>query len=1615
MVPILECVRSLPSGFAAQLGYDNTSGATQSLVVGANNGFGLPEPEDDLGQPISFAAGRQRNVFQVPFTTSISYTLGQTTVTATSGSVRCGASQPPPRETFEFHYPQGVALESIVLGQEEALLLQSDARVLPTSAGVFVTAFGNADIRARAQLGSLVAKAQVTVARYSTLAGSLRSEVKPSVSPYATVKGGISLGPVTPRSLNFGIEKRLGGSSGYIGVPKNGRLTLPPGSYGSLEVFDNAELTLQSGRYHFGYFRVSPLGKVSVTPGGGSTTLIVDHVLKSRGTVSQPDGPKGRLLVLVGSTSDAGELVIGGQFSGMAVAPYTDVQVLANARITGGILSNSLNVGPSATITQRPFEWVGILGLRRDTDGDGTVDPEDACVLDPKKTDPLLCGCAKAETDTDGDGVPDCLDSCPHDANNTSAGPCGCADQQNLQRAGKSCVVEACSGSRQEATCNAQGQCGAPNCAPLPGGSCTYKVFRDSLYWFCNGAKTWDDANSLCNAEPGRSLIKIDDRIEDLWLSSVAALPAWLGGNTKANPEEWRWAAHGEPSGKPFWVQGLPIPGRFTKWAPERPQFESCLAIMADGTWSDQPCTSTGQRSFVCEQPIRNLPATLPPLDKCNFYPGIPCGQTSALPAESTCVEESTAFPELPPNAAEAEKALALAAVHNKAALCFANCKIGTEPGCSDCSGFATPPSILEQCDPFSKEQQALCDLVSVHPTATCTLATPTCPIGFTCGRTYECAALDASFKTKRCSSATECALGQSCSSRLGVCIDPTKHSQCDFKQGEKCVGICSGRFACGQPEPGCAGVDDGANLFQCSDTLVCSHLPPPVNTDPRTDPNSNLTAQVFPPDTFFPRPVEKPSEYTSAKPPGCGGTGEPACSFPVGEHPWCKYKVDPSEAPGVRNVSDAAPAFGDKKGSSGRLGPISFDFDPNLELNYDISEPLSLGDAKFKVKAQASATATVGFKLLGVGGDVTLIDALARLEMDRCGLAADAHLILLGKDFLPSLMGNNARLLDDLDTSAAARARCEEGIQKVSQLVNRAQKALRDTQELIRQEKELVGNGRRFAGDFCQKVIGDGKALPPDFPTADAPFTGCGLLSPEDTINLFVRYYEQEVGKLIAGQSALLTDSVPSLPGLEIPFLEGGTNGPGNRRESNQVANVSFFIGPIPMNLTIDVFIEYGLNGAFTFALTPKALLTAYQSNTQEPIAKVDVSLTPTASSGVTLFLGAGFDFGAVSAKVGLSGTVALGRLEIPLYAGAGIGVQSEVDARPLPSDLTGMIPSADLIFPPGVPKKYRLDAFYKVGASVGIHEILHGELAAKVRVKFAFFSKTWSKRIVKFDAGIPDINIPLITAEHDLWSPEADFSALGSIRMPIPFIKFTELETPPPLPPLPPPPPPPPGSGGAGNSGGSTGSGGATSSGGAATASGGRPPVSLQVSGDPRYANLDSSRVGQLFYDGYCECSQAGQGCKAANDCCGTSNLCVLDDSLSTPASVCAACVPRLAPGAAKGQQCNTDSDCCQGDQRWNRCYPAAAGGPSYCQACRGQDEPLVDPNGTGAECCVYLHPFRGPGAEATRPVCSAGRGRTLGQSCKDVTDCAGVFGETVDCSADQVCIIKPPIILK
>jgi lysophospholipase L1-like esterase len=61
-----------------------------------------------------------------------------------------------------------------------------------------------------------------------------------------------------------------------------------------------------------------------------------------------------------------------------------------------------------------------------DTDGDGTLDCNDACPNDSNKTQPGSCGCGVVDTDTDGDGTPDCNDTCPNDPGKTQPGSCGC-------------------------------------------------------------------------------------------------------------------------------------------------------------------------------------------------------------------------------------------------------------------------------------------------------------------------------------------------------------------------------------------------------------------------------------------------------------------------------------------------------------------------------------------------------------------------------------------------------------------------------------------------------------------------------------------------------------------------------------------------------------------------------------------------------------------------------------------------------------------------------------------------------------------------------------------------------------------------------------------------------------------------------------------------------------------------------------------------------------------------------------------------------------------------------------------------------------------------------------
>ncbi len=61
-----------------------------------------------------------------------------------------------------------------------------------------------------------------------------------------------------------------------------------------------------------------------------------------------------------------------------------------------------------------------------DTDGDGDNDCLDACIEDPLKSSPGICGCGVSDVDSDSDGTPDCNDLCPNDPLKFTPGTCGC-------------------------------------------------------------------------------------------------------------------------------------------------------------------------------------------------------------------------------------------------------------------------------------------------------------------------------------------------------------------------------------------------------------------------------------------------------------------------------------------------------------------------------------------------------------------------------------------------------------------------------------------------------------------------------------------------------------------------------------------------------------------------------------------------------------------------------------------------------------------------------------------------------------------------------------------------------------------------------------------------------------------------------------------------------------------------------------------------------------------------------------------------------------------------------------------------------------------------------------
>ena len=159
----------------------------------------------------------------------------------------------------------------------------------------------------------------------------------------------------------------------------------------------------------------------------------------------------------------------------------------------------------------------------QDSDGDGTVDCEDACPLDPDKTEPGACGCGLSDddcrdincdplADSDADGLNDCDDGCPTDFNKTSPGICGCglsdADADN-DGVVDDCDLPKIEVNRREVNLSLESHAQAIEIRNAGGGSLEYSVGA-STPWLTVTPKTGRVA-------PGeRALLFVDGELLDL-------------------------------------------------------------------------------------------------------------------------------------------------------------------------------------------------------------------------------------------------------------------------------------------------------------------------------------------------------------------------------------------------------------------------------------------------------------------------------------------------------------------------------------------------------------------------------------------------------------------------------------------------------------------------------------------------------------------------------------------------------------------------------------------------------------------------------------------------------------------------------------------------------------------------------------------------------------------------------------------------------------------------------------------------------------------------------------------------------------------------------------------
>lgn len=736
-----------------------------------------------------------------------------------------------------------------------------------------------------------------------------------------------------------------------------------------------------------------------------------------------------------------------------------------------------------------------------DRDLDGFPDVVDACPDDREKHESAgQCGCGNSEVDADDDAAADCVDACPADRNRTTRGDCGCVG--SFAAVNTPCADGPTSGVH---TCD-----GAGNCGPVPrpnGTSGPVSTFAHdgAVYIVVSANMTWTQA--VASAPEGYRIALITSSeqghivaqkiVQNLGTNAVA----WVDGRT-GEPGVVHITNVDGSVGAVFWdgnTTDKVVDHNYSNWKGGQPSSTTgCVSLDARGAQQLESCATPHPVVYV---KIADPKPVLIPTREIGAadFPGLVFhGDRPYVP--EPCVGQAPG--QSPEELASCQKCLddCVAACAEDEA-CQAACE-GTPGTCSaECASVFPPPAPGSSC---SGEFSTQCEVVAKdghEPTTPCT-SNGDCaadPAGTTCGPYNLCPGNDSGCYQRDANDVciTPCSSAFRCGTLPERCAAPFA------EPGEACgdsVVLCPDSNAVGDPDPGLVGLSpllepqvfDKAKVFGLPSLPVSSQYP---DDDPQLPPGS---------------PPRKPEE-----------------------HPWCHYKVA-KPAPD-KNVSDA------KAGRAGTGKALQFDIDPNVTLDYGI-EPLPAGQIDYRVDAQASLSATASFKLASfLHGSFKVLDAVLSARASRCGYSTmDSKLELFDHNFLPSLPYASNFLLDSAEGTTLQESRekraqklaCEAALAAHQEVADRAKKAMRDAQELLRQYHAWLENPQGSCFDtahVCSELM---SSAPSDFPK----ISNCATAKIEEVINTFILYYEAQLDPDAA---------IAGLPGVALPTLDfpsGGT-----------------------------------------------------------------------------------------------------------------------------------------------------------------------------------------------------------------------------------------------------------------------------------------------------------------------------------------------------------------------------------------------------------------------------------------------------------------------------------------